>query len=439
MQNIDLKKIKKVHLIGIGGIGISAIARMFQLEGKDVSGSDRGTSLVTEELAKLGVKIFTEQKAENIPVDVDLIIYTIAIPEDNLELIKAKELGVTMLTYPEALGLVSSQKYTIAVSGTHGKTTTTAMLAKIFIDAGLDPTVVVGSMLIDQQSNFIAGQSKYFITEACEYRRSFLNLNPQAVIITNIDTDHLDYYKDLADIQSAFCSLVEKIPIDGYLICDTNDRVLSPVLAVAKCQVLDYASLLGGSTSKLELKQPGEHMQKDALAALVMAKTAGIAEEKIIKSLSEFSGTWRRFEYKGQTLSGAKIYDDYAHHPTEISATLSGARQMLGSEQKMFVAFQPHLFSRTKLLLNDFSDSFKSADAVIIPDIYAAREVDDGSIKSQDLVDLIKAKGQEAIYASDFAEIKKILEERSKMGDLVLTMGAGDIFKVGESLTQTTL
>lgn len=441
---IDLKTIKKVHFIGIGGIGISAIARMMMLEGKEVSGSDRGTSLVTDELAKLGAKIYLEQKAENISADVDLVIYTIAIPADNPEFMRAKELGVPMLTYPEALGLVSSQKYTIAVSGTHGKTTTTAMLAKVFIDADLDPTVVVGSMLIDQKSNFIAsstplgtGGRQYFITEACEYRRSFLNLNPSAVIITNIDNDHLDYYKDLADIQSAFVSLVEKVPADGYLVCDVTDPTLAPVLAIAKCQVINYNTqfdtTLGSLTSKLELRQPGEHMQKDARAVLALSRVLGVGEEMALKSLSEFSGTWRRFEYKGKIEEGALVYDDYAHHPTEIKATLSGAREMAG-DKKIIVAFQPHLFSRTKLLLDDFANAFTDADIVVIPDIYAAREVDDGTISSKDLVNLVNEKGQKAVYASNFAEVEKMLKENAKEGDIIITMGAGDIYKVGEGL-----
>ena len=430
---LDLVKINKVHFIGIGGIGISAIARMMMLEGKEVSGSDRGASIVTAELAKLGAKIYLEQKAENIPNDVELVVYTIAIPEDNPEFIRAKELGVPMLTYPQILGLVSASKYTVAVSGTHGKTTTTAMLAKIFIDAKLDPTVVVGSMLIDQKSNFIAGAGKYFITEACEYKRSFLNLNPQAVVITNIDTDHLDYYKDLADIQSAFVSLVEKIPADGYLVCDKNDPVLVPVLIAAKCQILDYPNSLGCQAPKLELKQSGEHVKKDALAALTISKALGISEESILKSLSEFSGTWRRFEFKGTMKNGALVYDDYAHHPTEIKATLSGVKEM-AKGKKSVVVFQPHLFSRTKLLLEDFSNSFVDADTIIITDIYAAREIDDGSIKSQDLVALIKAKGKDVVYASNFAEVGKIIQEKTDPGDVVVTMGAGDIFKVGEKL-----
>ncbi len=433
---IDLTNIKKVHFIGIGGIGISAIARMMMLEGKEVSGSDRGSSLVTEELEKLGAKIFLEQKAENIANDVELVIYTIAIPEDNPEFVRAKELGIQLLTYPEALGLVSAQKYTIAVAGTHGKTTTTAMLAKIFIDALLDPTVVVGSMLLDQKSNFIAGQSKYFITEACEYKRSFLNLNPQSVIITNIDNDHLDYYKDLADIQSAFISLVEKIPASGYLICNKNDQNLIPILEVAKCQVLDYSSSLKDRDDKLILKQSGDHMKNDALAAFTISKALGLLEDQILKSLASFSGTWRRFEFKGQTRNGANVYDDYAHHPTEIKASLSGARQMLGPNKNLVVAFQPHLYSRTKLLLDDFSASFTDANLVVIPDIYAAREVDDGSVTSADLVDLIKKRGQKAVYVSSFSEVEKTLQTEAGPGDMIVTMGAGDILKVGESLVK---
>ncbi|MDQ5958093.1 MAG: UDP-N-acetylmuramate--L-alanine ligase, partial [Patescibacteria group bacterium] len=243
-MNIDLKNIKKVHFIGIGGIGVSAVARMMMLEGKAVSGSDQGSSVVTEELAKLGATIYTSQKAEHISADIDLVIYSIAVPPSNPEFGKAQELGIPMLTYPEALGEISKDKYTIAVSGTHGKTTTTAMIAKVFLDGGLDPTVVVGSFLKDYKSNFIAGAGKparhrkpgassgvaggYFIAEACEYRRSFLNLYPNILVITNLEEDHLDYYKDLADIQLAFKELAERVPADGYIVCNTADPHLLP-------------------------------------------------------------------------------------------------------------------------------------------------------------------------------------------------------------------
>lgn len=435
---VDLEKVKKPYFIGIGGIGISAIARMFLLERKRVSGSDRADSLVIKELREAGAKIFLDQKAENIPDGTDLVIYTIAIPEDNQEFMKAKELGIPMLTYPQALGLVSSQKYTIAVSGTHGKTTTTAMLAKIFIDAGLEPTVVVGSLLLDQKSNFIAsstplgaGSHQYFITEACEYKRSFLNLEPKAVIITNIDADHLDYYKDLADIQSAFTELVAKIPADGFLICDPGDKNVKPILARVQCRVVDYTQEnIGG----LVLKQPGEHNIKDAKAALALAKTQGVSPSTALGALNKFSGTWRRFEYKGETKEGFKVYDDYAHHPAEIAATLSGARQLLLPGKKLIVAFQPHLFSRTKQLLPEFAASLAEADLVVMPDIYPAREIDDGTISSKDVIDLIQKKNKPAFYAPTFSEVEDLIKEKAEAGDMVITMGAGDVYQIASDL-----
>lgn len=434
-REINLETVKKVHFIGIGGIGISAIARMFKGEGKEISGSDRGESKVTEELEQVGIKVFLEQRADNVPDDVDLIVYTLAIPADNPEFMRAKELGVPMLSYPEALGLVSSTKYTIAVSGTHGKTTTTAMLARIFREAKLEPTVVVGSIIPELYSNFVAGKGKYFIAEACEYKRSFLNLNPQAVIITNIDTDHLDYYKDLADIQSAFAELVSKIPTDGYLICDPNDERLAPVLAVAKCQVVDY--LVSAKSEEIKLLIPGKHNIKDAQAALALAVTLGVDKPMALEALSHFTGTWRRYEVKGLSPNHVMIYDDYAHHPTEIKATLQGTRESYGPNSNITVVFQPHLFSRTKLLLDDFANSFDDTNTVIVTDIYAAREIDDGTISSRDLVERLKEKNIDARYISDFAEIEQVLKEiveKGKPGDIVITMGAGEAFQIGENL-----
>jgi len=436
-KEINLSKIKKVHFIGIGGIGISAIARMFKGEGKEVSGSDRGESKVTEELAQAGIKIFLEQVATNVPDDVELVVYTLAIPADNPEFARSKELGVPMLSYPEALGLVSATKYTIAVSGTHGKTTTTAMLARIFREANLDPTVVVGSIIPELYSNFVAGKSKYFIAEACEYQRSFLNLNPQAVIITNIDNDHLDYYKDLADIQSAFAELAEKIPTDGFLVCDTKDERLVPVLAVAKCKVLDYPMSFGGEKERFDLLLPGEHNQKDARSAATLAFALGVSDPVIRTALSHFTGTWRRFEFKGFASNKVLVYDDYAHHPTEIKATLAGARERAGKDHKITVVFQPHLFSRTKLLLDEFGTAFADADEVILSDIYPAREIDDGTISSRDVVEKIKTAGKEAFYLPTFAEIENKLQAEipnGKEGDMIITMGAGEAFKIGEAI-----
>ncbi|MCC2631163.1 MAG: murC [Candidatus Paceibacter sp.] len=428
---IDFAKFKKVHFIGIGGIGISAIARMMMLEGKKVSGSDRDESNITHELRKLGAEIFIGQDAHNIDAKTDLVIYTVAIPDDNPELMKAKELGVTTISYPQALGAISEQKYTIAVSGAHGKTTTTAMIAKVLIDAELDPTVVVGSLLKDYESNFVAGKGKYLVAEACEYKRSFLNLAPKILVITNIDDDHLDYYKDIEDIKSAFIEMVEKIPEDGFLVCDLEQPHVVDVARKAKCTVIDYELF---ADMNLELKIPGDHNLANAAAALAVADILEINRKKAEESLQNFSGTWRRFEFKGKTKTGALVYDDYGHHPTEVKATLRGVRQMF-PDRRVTVIFQPHLFSRTKQHLHEFAKAFVDADNVILAPIYPAREPFDETISS-DMValEIVKNGG----IANAFPSLDAVeLHAKKELGsdkDVLITMGAGDIYKIGEKL-----
>jgi UDP-N-acetylmuramate--alanine ligase len=440
MKTINLNEIQKVHFIGIGGIGISAIARMFLLEGKTVSGSDQSSSLATKELEKFGAKINFQQVADNIPADCQLVIYTKAIADDNPELVAAKAMGVPVLTYPQALGLVSAAKYTVAVAGTHGKTTTTAMLAQIAMAANLDPTVIVGSFLLspgkETRTNFIAGRSNLFIAEACEYKRSFLDLTPAIVVITNIDADHLDYYKDLEAIQTAFAELVAKIPVEGFLVCNPGDPKLKPVLAAVKCQIVDYSTV---TPEGLKLLAPGEHNRLDALAALAVVKILKIEMPKAIEALNKFPGTWRRFEYKGQLPQGTKVYDDYAHHPTEIAATLAGARELMKSSAdyqsgRLIVAFQPHLYSRTKALMTDFATALSAADLVLITKIYAAREAFDETVRESDLVDQIKQKNRLAVFVPTLVELKSILLAEAKPNDLLIVMGAGDIYTVAESL-----
>lgn len=407
-----------IHFIGIGGIGISALARMYLAEGATVSGSDRGSSPIVEELTALGAEIKIGHMAENIPSACDLVIYTIAIEPSNPELGEAQKRGIKLLTYPQALGELTKQKKTIAVSGTHGKTTTTAMIAKIFIEAGLDPTVIVGSLLNGSKTNFIAGKGEYLIVEACEYRRSFLNLSPQILVITNIDNDHLDYYKDLDDIKSAFAEMKAKVPASGKIITET-----------------EYDQLPAGN---LQLSVPGKHNVKNAQAAWAVARAVGIPDDVAIKALNSFAGTWRRFELKGKTKEGALVYDDYAHHPSEIKATLQGAREKFPA-YRLIAIFQPHLYSRTKLLLNDFATSFAGADEVILLPIYAAREPLDTSISSEILAAAIVKAGTPARVAADFAEAKKYLD--SLMADssnlkatLILTIGAGNIFELAPTL-----
>jgi UDP-N-acetylmuramate--alanine ligase len=437
---------QKIHFIGIGGIGMSALARMFLGEGKQVSGSDRAPSLVTEGLEKLGAKIFYEQEAENIAADVDLIVYTIAIPADNSELLAARAKGIDCLTYPQALGLISAEKYTIAVAGTHGKTTTTAMIAEMMIAASLSPTVVVGSLLKQKNTessfpggtNFIAGDSKYLVVEACEYQRSFLNLSPRIAVITNIDNDHLDYYKDFTDIQSAFAEFISKVPDDGFVVCDKKDLRLELVLGQTKATVVDYKNFLERISSS-GLTVPGHHNLLNASAALAVGEILQSAEKTSLEALLGFSGVWRRFEPKGEMETGALVYDDYAHHPTEIEAALAGAREFMSNRQmtgKLFAVFQPHLYSRTKILKEDFATKLALADEIIMAPIYAAREPADQTISSEILAEAIARKNPNVRVLRDFAEIAEALRTDTEEGDLIMTIGAGDIYKVGEDLTR---
>ncbi len=428
MKELNLNKIKHVHFIGIGGIGVSAIARMFLLEGKKVTGSDLNKTLVTDELEKSGVQIFYTQQTSNITDTVDLVVYTVAIPDLNLELFEARRLGITTLSYPEMLGVISKEKYTIAVSGTHGKTTTTAMIAQVLMDVGLDPTVIVGSFLLGAKSNFIAGKSKYFVVEACEYKRSFLNLQPNIVVVTNIDDDHLDYYKDTADIQSAFHELVLKLKPEDYLICEPKNDNVNPIISDVKATVLDYT--LNGFEG---ITLSGAHNKKNAASALVVASLLGIPAERAISSINAFKGTWRRFEYKGITRAGAMVYDDYAHHPTEIQATLAMAREIF-PDKKITAVFQPHLYSRTKIHFEEFVGAFANADSVIFSPIYAAREPFDSSISSDMLAARLSQIRPDTVEAvSSFEQILIKLNELDQ-DNIIIVMGAGDITKVADML-----
>ncbi|MBL7045144.1 MAG: UDP-N-acetylmuramate--L-alanine ligase [Parcubacteria group bacterium] len=430
---MNLDNIKKVHFIGIGGIGVSAIARMFLGRGVEVSGSDAEESKITKKLESMGAKIFYGHKAENLAGDVDLVVYTVAIDQDNPEFVKAKELGIETKTYSQMLGIISSGYYTVAVSGTHGKTTTTAMLAKVAVDGELDPTVIVGSLLKDSGSNLIAGNSDLFIVEACEYKRSFLDLKPNILVITNIEEDHLDYYKDLTDIQNAFKELVNKLGEDDFVVCNPNDEKVKLVIADAKCKVIDYTDLRGRATSTLELKVVGEYNQQNAKAAFAVAEILKIEKQKAFKALSEFEGVWRRFEYKGKTENEIEIYDDYAHHPTEIRAILKAAKDRF-PDQKIITVFQPHLYSRTKLLLNDIAESFSDTDKVLVTPIYAAREDNDININNEILADEINKNTSNAEAFKDFDQIKQYLKDNTQKDDIILTMGAGDVYKIGESI-----
>lgn len=433
LMNIDLKKVKNVYFIGIGGIGMSAMAQFFLSENKKVSGSDLGETPVTELLEKKGVKVFLKQSPENISDDTNLVVYTLAIDKNDPELEEAKKRNISIISYPEALGLISKNKYTIAVSGAHGKTTTTAMIAKIMIDAGLSPSVIAGSLMNEYKSNFVAGESDYLVVEACEYKRSFLHLEPNVLVITNIEREHLDYYKDLSDIQDSFTELARKLKKDDFLVCDVESKNLEPVIEdrQVECNILDYHSI---KTDRLSLKVPGKHNEENAKAALTVAAIFSIKENIALKSLKDFKGTWRRMEEKGKTKNGALVYDDYAHHPTEITASLSSLKKLF-PDKKIVVAFQPHLFSRTKSLLPDFADTLKEFSESITLPIYAAREKFDPEISSKILSEEIKKVGGDSQSFEDFSSATKYLQNSFDSRHIIVTMGAGDVYKISENLT----
>ena len=439
MYNLDITKIKNIHFIGIGGIGISAVARMMVFAGSNVTGQDMQEGEIVNELKKLGVSITIGQSYENIPDDTELVVYTVAIETYDKELFNKlkNEKRFEIRSYPEMLGIISSNKYTIAVCGTHGKTTTTGMIAEILRDANYDPTVIVGSLLKDtygSRTNFIGGKSDYFVVEACEYRRSFLKINPNILVITNIDEDHLDYYKDIEDIKDAFHSMAMKVPESGFVICNPLDKNIADVIKDIKAKVINWHEFYN---NELKLKIPGIHNKKDAAAAVAAALSLGISKEKGEMYVCDFPGTWRRFEFKGKLPNGVLVYDDYAHHPLEITSTLQGFRELYPKEEgwNITVIFQPHLFSRTKLLLNDFAQSFKDADQVMLLPIYYAREVDDGTISSEILEFEINKYTDNSEAFKDFSKLEKnILIRLEKMGgkNIVVTMGAGEAFKVGD-------
>lgn len=404
---------------------MSALAQLLADQGNPVSGSDREESPTTELLATKGIQVTIGQKAENVPANTELLIYTEAAWDDNPERIRAKELGIPERSYFEALGDVSEGKRTIAVAGTHGKTTTTSMLARMLRDAGAAPSAVVGSIVKDFGSNYLSGTSDWLIVEACEYKRDFLTLSPEILVVTNIEYDHTDYYKDLGDVQSAFRTLMEKSKV---VVTDATHPNIAPLLAGLPAPVIDYVK-----EPYYETKLPGEFNLMNARAAAAAAKAAmpEIQEATLRESLAAFEGTWRRFEFKGTTKKGADVYDDYAHHPTAVRKTLTELRKR--AKGKIYVAFHPHLYSRTKDLITDFSTAFSDADRVIIAPIYAAREVSDGSITSALLAERIEKNGTDAT-AGDFVEIRRFLETEPGKGDIIMTMGAGDIYKVADQL-----
>lgn len=422
------RTMKKAYCIGIGGIGMSALAQYLKERGVAVLGSDREKSPITELLERKGIVVMTPQRAENVSEDADEVVYSDAVPEDNPERARARALGIPQSSYFEMLGKVSAGKRTIAVAGTHGKTTTTGMLVKILTDAGAKPTAIIGSIVKDFGSNYVSGDPDYFVVEACEYRDHLLELSPEILVITNLEWDHTDYFPSLTALQATFRKAIARVPEDGVIVTNPHDANIAPLLSSARARVVDYTR-----EEVPALRLPGDFNRANARAALAAARAAlpTLSADAALPALAAFLGTWRRFEYKGKTVSGADVYDDYAHHPTAVGATLEPLRAR--TKGKLFVAFHPHLYSRTRDLLDGFAAAFGAADKVFLAPIYAAREKDDGSVSSGLLAERIRANGVDALALDSF---DAIAAELAKAGpeDVIVTMGAGDIYKVADRL-----
>ena len=420
---------QNIYFVGIGGIGMSALAQLLKHRGARVGGTDREESPTTTMLSQKGVPVVVGHDQCNIPEDTELLIYSDAVPSSNVERVRAKEMGIPEMSYFEALGKISKKMRTIAVAGTHGKTTTTGMLAKILRDARKEPTAIVGSVVRDFDSNFLAGRNDLLVVEACEYRDHVLKLNPEILVITNIELDHTDYFPDLESVQETFRVAAEKVPVAGAIITNPTDPTIAPILRSSSARVADYTE---ESVPRLHLI--GEFNRMNARAAKCAARFAfpDIPAEAAKASLASFRGSWRRFEYHGETTNGALVYDDYAHHPTAILQTISAAREKF-PKKRIVVAFHPHLYSRTRSLMNEFGKALAKADEAIVAPIYAAREENDPSVTNEVLAEVSRRQGGNVIALDSFDEIRdKLLQYDDRY--LIITMGAGDIYKVAEQV-----
>ena len=457
---LTLKNYKHIHCTGIGGIGLSAIAEIFLSRGYQVSGSDMKESEITDKLMERGAEIFLGHRGKNIS-GADLLIYSAAVSQDNPEIVAALEAGIPIATRAQVLGaLMQEYKSSIAISGTHGKTTTTSMVSLILESSGNDPTILVGGNLQEIDGNVKVGKSEYFVTEACEYMDSFLSLNPKIEIILNIDSDHLDYFKDIDHIASSFDRFAKLVPEDGVVIAYDANPFVKGILKELDSRVITFGfneqcnyyatdiefNSFGMPSFKIhhndealctmQLSIPGEHNIANAMAAFACCHSLGVPVESMLSTLEAYTGTQRRFDVIGITSNNIKIVDDYAHHPTEIKATLKAAQNV--PHHDLWCLFQPHTYTRTLALFDEFAESFDAADKIVMTEIYAAREKNIYKISSKELVNEIKRvyPAKEVYYFSNFDEIANFVINNTQSGDLVITMGAGDIYKVAEMILE---
>ena len=456
MYQIQFDKPVHVHFIGIGGISMSGLAEILLSRKFPVSGSDSHESALTDQLAAQGAVVHYPQMAENITDDIDVVVYTAAIHPDNPEFRAAQEKNLPMLTRAQLLGeIMRNYNEAINVSGTHGKTTTTSMITEILLEAHKDPTVSVGGMLKDIGGNIRVGGQETFVVEACEYTNSFLSFFPTIEVILNVEADHLDFFKDIDDIRHSFKLFAEKLPEDGLLVINKDIKHSEYFTQALKCRVVtfghekdaDYTANFisydkfahpsytlfykGEELAQVELGVTGEHNIYNSLAAVAVARSLDIPMEVILRGLKRFTGTDRRFQKKG-SVNGFTIIDDYAHHPQEIAATIEAAKKY--PHRKLWIVFQPHTYSRTAALLDDFAGALSQADEIVLADIYAAREKNTIGISSDDLRKHMLEQNTNVYYIPKFEDIEDFLLQHVEEGDVLITMGAGDIYKVGDDL-----
>ena len=457
MYTIDFNKPCHVYFMGIGGISMSGLAEILLGEGFTISGSDMKESDITDSLKALGVNINIGQVAANITDDIDLVVYTAAIKEDNEEFREVVARKLPMLTRAQLLGqIMSNYKYGIAVSGTHGKTTTTAMMSHVLLQANTDPTITIGGILDAIGGNIRVGHSEYFVTEACEYTNSFHAFNPYISIILNVDEDHLDFFSGIDEIAESFKTFAHILPNEGLLVINGDMEHTDYITKELHCNIVtfglnegnkyqakditfdseghpSYTLVVDGKeVDTIYLHSTGIHNVINSLSVVAVADFLEIGIDHIKAGLLECTSAKRRYEHKGVTENGVIVIDDYAHHPTEIAATLEATKNT--PHEKLWLIFQPHTYTRTYALLDRFAEVLSSADNVILADIYAAREKDTGMVSSKDLCEKINSMGGNAIHIGDFLSIEKFVEKNCKKNDLLITMGAGNVDIVGEKL-----
>jgi UDP-N-acetylmuramate--alanine ligase len=448
--------IKKIHFVGIGGIGMSGIAEILLNEGFRVSGSDRGLSDVTERLQKLGAEISEGHKADNVAGDVDALVYSSAVSLDNPEVLEAQRRKIPVIRRAEMLAEVMRLKYGIGIAGTHGKTTTTSMVSLVLMEGNLDPTVIVGGKLSGLGgTNARLGHGNFIVVEADEYDRSFLSITPTIAVLTTLETDHLDCYRDLEDIKGAFIQFASKVPFYGFVVLCVDEPALLDIMpqlskkkiityglnAQADVQAVDIRHKDNSSTftivrdgadrGPITLQVPGKHNVQNSLAAIAVGLQLGVPFELVKAGIEKFTGVYRRWEKKGE-VAGITLYDDYAHHPTECRATLAGVKA--GWRRRVVCVFQPHLYTRTRDFYEEFGKSFLLSDVLVVTDVYPAREEPIQGVTGELIVDAAKRFGHKDVhYVPEKTRIPDYLKSIVKKGDIVITMGAGDIWKYGET------